>query len=66
MIGKQRTVLGSWTFSITGMRDCAWFIADHGIAVDDIFSDRWSIDQAETAYREFDKQTGGKGVFVFD
>lgn len=66
MIAKQRTILGSWTFSITGMRECAWFIADHGVAVDDIFSDRWSLDQAETAYREFDKQAGGKGVFLFD
>ncbi|QLH12988.1 zinc-binding dehydrogenase [Paracoccus pantotrophus] len=66
MIAKQRTVLGSWTFSINGMKDCARFIADHGVDVDAIFSDRWILDQAETAYNEFDKQTGGKGVFVFD
>ncbi len=65
LIAKQRTVIGSWTFSIVGMKDCAWFIADHGVEVDAIFSDRWDIADAERAYAEFDKQTGGKGVFVF-
>ena len=66
LIAKQRTIIGSWTFSITGMKDCAWFIADHGVNVDGIFSDRWDLDEAETAYQVFDKQAGGKGVFVFD
>ena len=66
LIRSQRTVLGSWTFSITGMKDCAYFIADHGVDTDRIFSDRWQLDEAERAYQEFDKQAGGKGVFVFD
>ncbi|WP_417210565.1 zinc-dependent alcohol dehydrogenase family protein [Antarctobacter sp.] len=66
MIARQRTVVGSWTFSITGMKECAWFIADHGVEVDKVFSDRWTLDQAAQAYTSFDKQAGGKGVFVFD
>jgi (R,R)-butanediol dehydrogenase/meso-butanediol dehydrogenase/diacetyl reductase len=66
MIARQRTVMGSWTFSINGMRDCARFIADHGVKVDAVFSDRWKISDAATAYQLFDKQAGGKGVFVFD
>lgn len=66
LIAKQRTIIGSWTFPITGMKDCAWFIADHGINVDGIFSDHWRLDQAEEAYKMFNKQAGGKGVFVFD
>lgn len=66
VIAKQRTIIGSYTFSEVGMKDCAWFIADHGVEVDRLFTDRWTIEQAETAYREFDKQAGGKGVFVFD
>ncbi|EAU48651.1 Zinc-containing alcohol dehydrogenase superfamily protein [Salipiger bermudensis HTCC2601] len=65
MIVGQRTVIGSWTFSINGMKDCAEFIADHGVEVDKVFSDRWDIEEAEKAYQMFDKQTGGKGVFVF-
>ena len=65
LIGKQRTVIGSYTFSEVGMKNCARFIADHGVDVDAIFSDRWRLDQAEEAYRAFDIQSGGKGVFVF-
>ena len=65
LIGKQRTVIGSYTFSEVGMKDCAAFIARHGVRVDDLFTDYWTLDQAETAYREFDKQSGGKGVFTF-
>lgn len=66
MIGKQRTVIGSWTFSITRMKECAYFIADHGVQIDRVFSDRWKIEDAAKAYQEFDKQSGGKGVFVFN
>lgn len=65
LIKKQRTVIGSYTFSIVGMRECAQFIADHGVEVDRVFSDVWSLDQAGLAYERFDKQAGGKGVFVF-
>lgn len=65
VIGKQRTIIGSYTFSEVGMKNCATFIADHGVEVDKLFTDRWSIDQADEAYREFDKQAAGKGVFVF-
>ncbi len=65
VIGKQRTIIGSYTFSEVGMKDCATFIASKGVDVDRLFTDRWKLDDAELAYREFDKQAGGKGVFVF-
>lgn len=65
IISQQRTVIGSYTTSITGMKDCARFIADHGVEVDRLFTDKWTLDQAEEAYKSFDKQAGGKGVFVF-
>jgi L-iditol 2-dehydrogenase len=65
LIKAQRTVVGSYTFSIVGMSECAEFIADHGVEIDRVFSDRWSLDEADRAYREFDRQAGGKGVFVF-
>jgi L-iditol 2-dehydrogenase len=65
LIGKQRTVVGSYTFSETAMKDCAEFVADHGVDVDKLFTDRWDLEQADEAYREFDRQAGGKGVFVF-
>lgn len=65
LIGKQRTVIGSYTFSEVGMKNCAHFIADHGVDVDKQFSDDWRLDQAPEAYADFNKQTGGKGVFLF-
>lgn len=65
VIGKQRTIIGSYTFSEVGMKNCAWFIADHGVEVDKLFTDRWKLDDAAAAYADFDKQAGGKGVFVF-
>ena len=64
MLRKQLTVVGSWTFSTVGQRDCAEFIARHGIDVDALFSDTWRLDQADEAYRKFDGQASGKAVFV--
>jgi threonine dehydrogenase-like Zn-dependent dehydrogenase len=45
------------------MRAGARHIADRGIDVDRLFTQRWKLDQAEEAYRLFDTQTTGKGVF---
>lgn len=65
LIGKQRTLIGSYTFSEVGMKDCARFIADHGVEVDRLFTEEWTLDQAAEAYADFDRQAGGKGVFLF-
>lgn len=64
MLRKQLTIVGSWTFSTVGQADCARFVADRNIAVDRLFTHRWKLEQAEDAYRLFDKQTTGKGVFL--
>jgi threonine dehydrogenase-like Zn-dependent dehydrogenase len=64
LLRKQLTVIGSWTFSTIGQADCARFVADRKIAVDRLFTHRWQLAQAEEAYRLFDRQTSGKGVFV--
>jgi hypothetical protein len=34
------------------------------IPVDDLFTHRWRLEQADAAYRLFDRQTTGKGVFL--
>ncbi|MBV9756185.1 MAG: zinc-binding dehydrogenase, partial [Alphaproteobacteria bacterium] len=64
MLRKQLTVIGSWTFSSVGQAECARFVIDRKIRVDELFTDRWRLDQAEAAYRRFDTQTTGKGVFL--
>jgi len=64
LMRKQLTIVASWTFSRTGQADCAEFVADRGIAVDKLFTQRYQLDQAVEAYKLFDTQTTGKGVFV--
>ena len=56
-------VQGQIDFTTVGQADCARFVADHGLAVDDLFTERWSLDQAVEAYKLFDGQTSGKAVF---
>ncbi len=65
LIGKQRQLIGSFTFSEVEMKACASFIATRGIEVDRLFTDTWRLDQAAQAYAHFDRQAGGKGVFLF-
>ncbi len=61
---KQLTIVASWTFSQMGQAECAQFIADRGIDVEKLFTHRWQLDQADEAYKLFDTQTTGKGVFL--
>jgi threonine dehydrogenase-like Zn-dependent dehydrogenase len=65
LIRKQLTLIASWTFSASGQWECARFIADHKIPVRRLFTHRFTLDQADQAYRLFDTQTTGKGVFLF-
>jgi len=64
VLRRQVTIIGSWTFSTIGQAECAAFIADRGIKVDNLFTHRWKLAQADEAYQLFDKQTSGKGVFL--
>lgn len=64
MIRRQVTIMGSWTFSTAGQAECARFIAERKVDVDQLFTHTWRLDQAKEAYQLFDKQTGGKGVFL--
>ena len=64
LLRRQVTLIGSWTFSAMGMLECARFIDDNHIDLERIFSHRWKLEQAGEAYRSFDTQTTGKGVFL--
>jgi threonine dehydrogenase-like Zn-dependent dehydrogenase len=64
LLRRQVTLIGSWTFSAMGMLECARFIADKRIKLERIFSHRWRLEQADEAYRSFDTQSTGKGVFL--
>ena len=60
----QLRLMTSWTMSIQSQRACAEFVVERGLDLDSLFTDRWNLDQADEAYRVFDKQSGGKGVFL--
>jgi threonine dehydrogenase-like Zn-dependent dehydrogenase len=64
LLRKQLTLIASWTFSSIGQAECADFVARRRIDVDRLFTHRWALDQAEEAYRLFDRQSAGKGVFL--
>jgi len=65
MIRKQLTLHASWTFSTVGQEECARFIAGRKIRLERLLTHRFKLEQADEAYRLFDTQTTGKGVFVF-
>ncbi len=61
---KQVTAMTSWTMSIESMARCADFVAERGVDVDAIFTERWDLADCRRAYELFDQQASGKGVFV--
>ncbi|MBB3526965.1 zinc-dependent alcohol dehydrogenase family protein [Rhizobium sp. BK456] len=64
VLRRQLNVVASWTMSIQAQRACADFVMERGIDLDQLFTQRWRLDQAEEAYRLFNKQSSGKGVFI--
>jgi threonine dehydrogenase-like Zn-dependent dehydrogenase len=65
MLRRQLTIVASWTFNTVGQAECARFIADRKVPLKRLLTHRFALDQATDAYRLFDTQTTGKGVFVF-
>src|SRR5215467_7534372 len=64
MLRKQLAIIGSWTLSTVGQAECSQFVAERRIPVSELFTHSWSLEKAEEAYKLFDTQTTGKGVFL--
>jgi threonine dehydrogenase-like Zn-dependent dehydrogenase len=64
MLRTQIRIMTSLTMSIQAQNACARFVVDREINLDSLFTDRWALDQAELAYQSFNRQSGGKGVFL--
>ena len=64
MLRRQVTLMGSWTFSTHIQDECTRFIADNGVAIDKLITDRWKLKDAAKAYVKFDKQQMGKGMLL--
>src|SRR6266567_2666182 len=65
LLRRQLTIHASWTFSAMGQAECARFIVDRKVPLRKLLTHRFKLDEADAAYRLFDTQTTGKGVFVF-
>jgi len=64
LLRRQMTLVASWTFSNIIQAECARFCIERKVDVDRLFTHRWKLDQADEAYKQFDKQADGKGVFL--
>jgi threonine dehydrogenase-like Zn-dependent dehydrogenase len=60
---KQLSVVTSWTQSTVQQLQCAEFVVQRRLPVDDLFTHTWTLGDADDAYRWFDQQSDGKGVF---
>jgi threonine dehydrogenase-like Zn-dependent dehydrogenase len=66
VIHKQLTMYGSWTFSTVLLAECARFAVDRQVPLRDVFTESFTIDDGDAAFRKFSAREMGKGVFVFD
>jgi threonine dehydrogenase-like Zn-dependent dehydrogenase len=66
VIHKQLTMYGSWTFSTVLLAECAQFAVDRQIPLRDVFTESFTIDGGDAAFRKFSARGMGKGVFLFD
>ena len=64
LLRRQLTLIGSWTFSNIIQAECATFCVERKIDVDALFTHKWKLEQADAAYKLFDNQSDGKGVFL--
>jgi threonine dehydrogenase-like Zn-dependent dehydrogenase len=48
-----------------GQAECARFIVEKKLPLKELLTHRFKLDEADAAYKLFDTQTTGKGVFVF-
>jgi len=66
VIHRQLTILGCWTFNPPLMAECARFAVDRQVPLGRVFTDTFTLDEADEAYRRVEARQMGKGVFVLD
>jgi len=64
VIKKRLTIMGSWTFSMPMLGECARFIVDRKVPLHRLITGRYTLDQAARAMADFEGGSVGKSVFV--
>src|SRR5271165_3360597 len=65
LIRKQLTLIGSWYFNVAEYEEIIAVLTGKHIDLERLATHRFSIDEAETAFRLFDERKTEKAVFVF-
>ena len=58
--------MGSWTFSLNGLGEVARFVVDRKVSLKELFTHRFTLDQADEAYQLFEAGGTGKVCFTWD
>lgn len=66
MIRKLLRVVGGWHFPVWEWEEIARFVIDQNIPVNQYITHRFSIEQADEAFRLFDERVTDKAVFVWE
>ena len=64
LIRKQITLMGSWYFNVSEYEEILRVLRTHKIDLERLATHRFSLDEAETAFRMFDERKTEKAVFV--
>ena len=64
LIRKQITLMGSWYFNVAEYEEILGVLKTHKIDLERLATHRFSLDEAETAFRMFDERKTEKAVFV--
>ncbi|WP_297343237.1 zinc-binding dehydrogenase [Amnibacterium sp.] len=65
IIRKMLTVIGGWYFPRGEWDEIVRFVLDRSVAVEDLISHEFSIEDAEHAFSAFDRRETDKAVFVW-
>lgn len=66
VIFKVARIFGSWTFSKSELIEAARFMVEAKVPLGKMITNRYKLDAAEEAFRQFDSASTGKCVFIMD
>lgn len=66
MIMRQLTLMGSWIYNLGQFEEIVDHVLERDIPLEELITHRYTIDQAEEAFRVFDAGATGKVVFTWE
>ena len=66
IIHKQLTIIGSWTFSQSGLAEVANFVTEKNSPMSTLITHTFKLDRAQEAYNTFTSGASGKIIFSID